>query len=256
MPSTFTAHNILLSDGEQTAPNLGWFIADSPWLRAALRVINTIYPAGAAGHSIVDLGCLEGGYTLEFAKAGMIAKGIEIRQSNIDNCEFVRQHFSLPELSFEKANVWDFQKFGRFDVAFCCGLLYHLDNPRSFLRLMAQSVNDAVIINTHVALEENSQRGLSELTEHEGMQGRWYVEYDPAAMDHEKLEAAKWTSWGNSRSFWPTKASLCQAILDDGFDMVFEQMDWLAPNIDKKMQAEFYKNGRRMLVGVRSSTAA
>jgi SAM-dependent methyltransferase len=249
--SSFTAHNIRLSDGSQTFPEAGWFIADSPWMLSARKVIELLYPEGPAGRTIVDLGCLEGGYTVEFAKMGMVAVGVEVRARNFENCEIVRQDCELRNLTFARSNVWDFPSIGRFDVAFCCGILYHLKDPRRFIKLVGENVDHAVIINTHLALEGGGPL-LSEMTEHEGMAGRWYSEYDPATITPEQLEAAKWTSWGNSRSFWPTQGALVQALYDEGFDLVFEQFDWLAPNIREKMAAPFYAEGRRMLVGVRS----
>jgi Methyltransferase domain len=254
----FTAHNILLPDGTRTKPDIDWLIADSPWMAATRRVIALLFPYGPQGHSIIDLGCLEGGYTLEFARMGLNALGVEVRESNFDNCLLIKDSFPDLCLKFVKADVWNSRQFGTFDVAFCCGLLYHLDRPLEFVRLLGDIARRAVILNTHVAdpLSNEVPPSLSAMTEHEGVPGRWYSEYDPAAMDDETLDKARWTSWSNHRSFWPTAPALQQALQEAGFDLVFEQGDWLAPDISKGMSDPFYSVlGRRMLVGVRTERA-
>src|ERR671937_236393 len=91
----FTAHNIELPDGTQTMPG-------EPLLRewgictAALRTLRALVPVreGAAPR-VVDLGCLEGGYAVEFARAGYDVIGIEGRQSNVDKCEYVAAALEL-----------------------------------------------------------------------------------------------------------------------------------------------------------------
>jgi len=45
----------------------------------------------------------------------------------------------------------------------------------------------------------------------------------------------RWASWSNSRSFWPTRADLLQGVLEAGFPVVFEQYDFLAPDIHEGM---------------------
>jgi hypothetical protein len=79
---SFTAHNIKLPDGSETMPEIGYLVSDSPWMKAAARVLRVVFRDTLADKSIADLGCLEGGYTVEFSRMGMQATGIEVRQSN------------------------------------------------------------------------------------------------------------------------------------------------------------------------------
>ncbi len=67
-------------------PDIHWTIDQHPVFGATRRVLQLLYPSGLNGHSIADLGCLEGGYAIEFARLGMISTGIEVRESNIRNC--------------------------------------------------------------------------------------------------------------------------------------------------------------------------
>jgi SAM-dependent methyltransferase len=222
---TFSAHNVQFPNGESTIPDMDWFIGDHPWLKSTQRLLRALYPDNQ-GKRIVDRGCLEGGYTLELARMGFDALGIEVRQSNIDNCLEIKDAFKLPNLDFAKDDVWNLDKYGQFDVAFCCGLLYHLDRPREFINKMAQHAK-VVVINTHFATDKPSTVfSLSELTTNEDLPGRWYGEHE--TIDLDELEQLKWTSWENNRSFWLTRPGIFQALHDAGFDIVFEQVDQLA----------------------------
>jgi len=249
---SFTAHNIKLPDGTETMPELGYLLADSPWMKAAARVVKIVYGDALAEKSIADLGCLEGGYTVEFSRMGMQATGIEVRQSNIDNCLHVSRKAGLPNLAFAKNDVWNLAEYGRFDAMFCCGLLYHLDQPGRFIRLMAEQTRDVIMINTHYADDRQSPVfTLSDMTENEGLPGKWYAEHD--ADSEAEIEAFKWTSWKNKRSFWLTKPAILQTLQDCGFDMVFEQADWIHDGIRSAMEGGYYStHNRGMFVGIRT----
>ena len=66
----FTAHNIVLNDGTFTRPDSP-VTAEEPVTRAVMRSLDIFFPPSERkGKTIVDLGCLEGGYTVEFARAG------------------------------------------------------------------------------------------------------------------------------------------------------------------------------------------
>ena len=59
-------------------------------------MLRLVYPDGLHGKSIVDIGCRAGGYSTEFARLGMIATGIEVRQFNYRNCLRVKAGTDLP----------------------------------------------------------------------------------------------------------------------------------------------------------------
>ncbi len=250
----FTAHNILFDDGFQTFPQ-GEPIRNSHVFLAARRLLSILYPGDRSGVRIADIGCLEGGYTIEFARLGFEAVGIEVRENNFANCTFVKERSGLQNLHFVHDNALNIDKYGPFDVIFCCGLLYHLDKPKSFIHHAAGSCRRAMIIHTHFATEVGNQRyNLSELAENEGVQGRWYTEHsDP---DPARMMAAKWSSWINERSFWLRREALIQEIGNAGFDMVFEQYDALGPEPCQSMLSGYYKiHDRSMFCGVRTNPA-
>ena len=252
--TNFTAHNIQFPDGTVSMPNYPTLLADEPRCRAAMRLLRMLYGDGLAGRRIVDLGCLEGGYAVEFARAGMDALGLEVRPSNFENCRYVQGKVGLPNLRFVRDDAWNVEKYGPFDVAYCCGLLYHLDRPREYVRLLGKVVNDAVVINTHFAPWEPETRfGLGELTNHEGLPGRWVEEHGET--DEAELDKLKWSSWRNPRSFWIAREGLLQAINDADFDLVLEQWDAAANGrqLLAVTTSEDYRSFLRgVFVGIRS----
>ena len=61
----FTAHNICLNDGKRTMDE-GPALCEKQQCKAILRTMDTIWrEPDRARVRVVDLGCLEGGYTVE-----------------------------------------------------------------------------------------------------------------------------------------------------------------------------------------------
>lgn len=247
----FIAHNILLNTGQKTRGEESKLIAENSWWKAANKTIDLFFP-NTDKHTLraVDLGCLEGGYAVELARAGFDTTGIEARTENFEKCQFVQQHLDLPNLQFVKDDVRNLSKYGQFDVTFCYGLLYHLDDPAAFLKIISRCTSKLLLLHTHFALEYdlwyeagtinrilapvqkripmlNKRRNykLSKLTTHEGYKGRWYNEWRKNS-DIAKIEKNLEASYNNPSSFWPTKKELTKALHDAGFNSVFEQFDF------------------------------
>ena len=187
-----------------------------------------MYPNGHFGKRIVDLGRLEGGFATTFARMGLESLGVEVRESNFKNCMYVKERVKLPNLDFKRDNAWNIGTYGKFDIVFCAGLFYHMEEPRKFLREISKACTKMLFLDTHFAPEapnsvEITNHCLSELTVHEGLLGRWYTEHDlDFEADKEKLDKMKWHSWENKKSFWLLRTALLQAIIENDFDIVSE----------------------------------
>jgi SAM-dependent methyltransferase len=173
----FTAHNIRLDDGTYTKPEIGYPIDRHPNFLSARKILKTVFAAGATGIRIADLGCLEGGYAVEFARLGFEVVGIEVRESNFAACTYVKEKTNLPNLSFVKDDALNIERYGSFDAIFCCGLLYHLDYPRKFINTLSAVCKRLLILQTHFAAPEGEKEGnsnyefkhLSDITDNEGI---------------------------------------------------------------------------------------
>lgn len=250
----FTAHNVRLDDGTQTFPSIGYTMDQNPVTRCVKRLLHTLYPDGFQGKTIIDVGCLEGGFATEFARMGMTATGVEVRESNYNNCLYVLDRVNLPNLRFVQGDATDIAQFGQFDVFFVSGLLYHLDKPRKFLEDVAHNCGKALILWTHVTQADENEASktytLSELCENEGLLGRWYSEHGEIPRD--ELDGLRWASWENKSSFWIQKEYLLQLLKDVGFDLVFEQFDCMEDIVGDMTQGFYHKIDRVMLVAVKS----
>jgi len=243
MSVEFTAHNIRLDDGTLTKPDVGYSMEAHPWFVSARRILETVFPGDKHHLRLADIGCLEGGYAVEFARMGFQVLGIDVREVNIAACNYAKSRVNLPNLEFVKDDALNIASHGMFDAVFCCGLLYHLDKPRHFLETLSDVTTKLVIIQTHFSTNaidvaarmpwwarnllakaiRNNRRidkfYLSQLSENEGLAGRWYTEYR-TDRSFRSRETTKWAAWDNRRSFWIQREHLLQAIQDVGFDLV------------------------------------
>lgn len=254
MTVEFTAHNIRLDDGSFTKPDLALSMGEFPWFISARRILETVFPGDKSQFRLADVGCLEGGYAVEFARMGFRVVGIEVRELNIAACNYVKSHTDLPNLEFAWDNALNIAGYGAFDAVFCCGLFYHLDRPKEYLATLASVTKKLLILQTHFSLAESdgSDYGLSELAENEGLPGRWFTEFgDDDAFSERDTE--KWKSWDNYRSFWIQREHLLQAIRDVGFDLVFEDYSSLAPSIAGSLTSGSYQSALRgTFIGIKN----
>jgi len=271
----FTMHNIRLDDGAQTKPGAVSMEAH-PVFVATRKLLLTAFPGDKSALRIADLGCLEGGFAVEFARMGFQVLGLEVRESNLEACRYAQARVKLPNLAFVKDDAWNLAAHGAFDIVFCNGLLYHLDRPREFLGLLSAAARRCLVLNTHFAVAADAaerlpyrvQRwlglpvsgrqkfNLSEETEHEGLPGRWFPEFATEQQFSDR-EALRWAAWDNRRSFWIQREYLIGALYEAGFDFVAEQFDILAPDIAQSMTRGYYRTDcRGMFVALKTAAAA
>lgn len=83
----------------------------------------------------LDLGCGLGHYTDFLHKQGFDVLAVDGRAENVQEA---RRRF--PQLRFEVADAQDpaLVNLGKFDLVFCFGLLYHLENPFRVVRNIAE----------------------------------------------------------------------------------------------------------------------
>lgn len=224
----FTAHNMLLPDGTKTMPTKPDLLADFQQCKAFLRTLSIFFRDRPKSEiRIADLGCLEGGHAVELARNGYTVLGIEVRQSNYEKCLYVADKVRLANLEFVKDDARNIEAYGSFDAVLCCGLLYHLDMPLAFLKTLSKVTKSLLILNTHFAQPTpNLNFILSELTENEGLPGRWLHEFG-LETPLQEIEETNWAAWGNRKSFWPLKTALLNAIQSAGFPLIYEQYDVL-----------------------------
>jgi SAM-dependent methyltransferase len=260
---SWTAYNIELLPGLCTLPGTALFLETNLHLISMLRVLDLLYPAGLHGLRVADLGCLEGGFGLAFAQRGAKVVALEARPENIAKCRLVEEHFGLPNLTFQQADVKTFTAgaFGSFDIVLALGILYHLDQPVGWLHQVAQATTGVLFVDTHFAPADDSGlavldeglRALGPLVDHPygsfPARGRWFQEY----VNEAQRLGMPWASFSNPRSFWLTKASLVATLrVLCGFEVVMEQYDHNALQYERLTTSY----PRCMLVGARPAGVA
>lgn len=99
------------------------------------------------GKRVLDLGCGPGDLAQFFVARGCDVVCVDARQENINKLS--RQY---PDLQAHVADVETaaLDVLGTFDVVFCYGLLYHLENPIAALRKIRKACTSLLFLETIV----------------------------------------------------------------------------------------------------------
>ena len=221
----FPAHRIQLAPGIFTAD-----MGVEPHHDLRSKVVVDV-AGGLAGKRVVDVGCNEGGFSVEFARHGAETIGIEARNLSVRRSEFVRDLLGLTDLRFVCGDV--LHELARaqqpYDVVFANR--HPLSPPASRRRgsaLMRERCCGFMLLCTHVARPDASTHGCSDdVVQYTGERGtyhgRSYSERGVGPMAHIGGDDL-WAAWGNEQSFWPFEYDLLRMIEAAGFTS-FEKID-------------------------------
>src|SRR5258708_6982035 len=146
---SFTSHNIRLDDGTHTKPDAGPSMEFHPWFLAAKRIIDATFPGDKTHLSLVDLGCLEGGYTVEFARLGLQPLVLDVRESNIEVRRCVQSKQGLRSSNFVPDDAWTIANYGSFAVVMCCAPGSRPARPRVFDDALSSVARRLIIPQRH-----------------------------------------------------------------------------------------------------------
>jgi 2-polyprenyl-3-methyl-5-hydroxy-6-metoxy-1,4-benzoquinol methylase len=173
--------------------------------------------------TVLDLGCLKGSFSFEFAKLGKQVVGVDIRQKSIDEAELKKKELGL-DVSFKVGDALDVKEYA--DLVLCAGILYHLANP---FKLIEQMDCKYAIIDTHVcpdgieiAKTANGETRKVSNVEYGGnlYQGIIFKEHNEGD-SLELRESRPWSSLHNTTSLWLTHSSLVK-FLENHFSVVLK----------------------------------
>jgi SAM-dependent methyltransferase len=212
------AYDIPLPHGIWTGGNL-----QNPHtrLKRILQIANDLCNKPLSACRVLDLGCLDGIFSIEFALHGAATIGIEIREAHIQKAQFCKEVLGLDNLEFHQDDVRNIslEAYGTFDVILCSGILYHLPalDAINLIEKMYKMASRVVMIDTHVSLFPEEEIRL----EKDRYWGDSYREHSDGASDEEKVKRL-WASVDNETSFWFTKPSLVNLLSKTGFSSVYE----------------------------------
>ena len=198
----FTTHRIRLAGNLFTAEQ---DMEPDRDLRTSLVVETADAMGGMVGMSVVDLGCLEGGFALEFPRRGTTrVLGIELRARSVDRCNLACELTGLKQVQFVCGDICEALPAAGdpFDIVFAAGILYHLDRPAETLRLMRRMCTRFALVDTHIATRDGPTTHYCSEGEVElpggrgegGYRGRSFWEFDIGTHDlpaHQPFRTAR-----------------------------------------------------------------
>jgi len=190
-------------------------------LKRIVQIANDLSNKPLSACRVLDLGCLDGMFSIEFALQGATTVGVEIREANIQKALFSKEVLRLGNLDFRQDDVRNVsvESYGKFDVIVCSGILYHLPalDAIDLIRKMYEMTTRVVIIDTHISLFPEEEIRL----ENHSYWGDSYREHSADASMQDKANRL-WASIDNETSFWFTRPSLLNLISSTGFSCVYE----------------------------------
>jgi len=159
------------------------------------------------GKSILEVGCFEGIHTVGLRLYSEDVTAIDIRPLNVvktlARLSLHGTHAKVFVADVERLSV----QFGRFDLIFHCGVLYHLMHPVEHIFALGPMCT-SLFLDTHIARDEKE---IIERTSGSfSFRGAYHGEkswLDPF-------------SGKDAQSFWITEDSLTEALLAAGFSSI------------------------------------
>ena len=115
------------------------------------------------GKRVIDVGCNAGGFSVEAARLGAeYVLGLDVADRYLDQANFIIRALDLKQVEFKKMALADCDeaKIGMFDVTFCFGILYHLENPVYEMKQLASVTRDIMLIDANVYQTPFSRKSL------------------------------------------------------------------------------------------------
>lgn len=106
---------------------------------------------------VLDVGCWTGGTSLLLAALGCYVTALEEVAHYAAAAQYLSDSFGLDNLMVQPRSLYDgLDLLGRFDLALCAGVLYHVSDPLRALRVLFDALRDGgqLLIETEVADDE------------------------------------------------------------------------------------------------------
>ena len=190
-------------------------------LRKIVQVVNDLSQKPISECRVLDLGCSDGMFSIEFALHGADTIGVEAREANIKKAIFSKEVLNLKNLEFRQDDIRKISvaSYGKFDAIICSGVFYHLPalDAINLIKTMYDMTNRLLVLDVRVALEpiERVQYDNNEYW------GTLFREHPENATAEEK-EKRLFYSIDNMTSFWFTRPSLINLLSKAGFSSIYE----------------------------------
>jgi SAM-dependent methyltransferase len=177
------------------------------------RILLDVYPEGLEGRSVLDCACNCGAYSFWAKEIGAGAcLGFDAREHWIEQARFLAAQREAPSdgMRFEVCDVYNVADVAqeRFDVTLFQGIFYHLPEPISALKTVADLTSELLVVNTATrnglpdGMLAVAREGLSELLS--GVYGLCWFPTGPKVLE----DILRWLGFPETRVvFWSAAAT-------------------------------------------------
>ena len=223
----WTAHNIALANNISTM-KCGEGERYKSRAKVYIKLIRSQLRKRFSQLKILDLGCLEGGISIELAKEGASCTGVDIRNAHLVKADFASRINKLNRRcswiceDITSPKLWE--SGAKYNVIILSGLLYHLDAEDiiPLLKRIKTSLKkeSLLIIDTNITSEY-----LEKVTLENGLTiwGRTWKEHQESDTLKDRISKA-WSSLSNNNAFWLTERSLTNVLVSAGFSYVYKSL--------------------------------
>jgi len=105
------------------------------------------------GKRVIDVACNSGGFSVEAVKNGAEhVLGFDVADRYLEQANFIKRALGMNQLEFKKMAMEDCdeQHIGVYDIAFCFGILYHLENPVFAMKKLASVTREIMLVDATV----------------------------------------------------------------------------------------------------------
>lgn len=162
------------------------------------------------GKRVIDVACNCGGFSVEAARLGAdYVLGFDVADRYLEQANFIKQALELDNVEFRKMAMEDCsdESIGSYDVAFCFGILYHLENPVFAMKQLASVTSDIMLVDASVIKTPLNPRAM------------WKMNVPKVVESEDKSTTALWRSEQRCQ-FKPNAKAVIELLKFLGFSTV------------------------------------
>lgn len=191
------------------------------------------------GKRVLDVACNCGGFTVEAAKLNSeYVLGVDIVKHYLEQANFIKRALNLEQVEFKEIGIESIDKssMGVFDVTFCFGILYHLENPIFAMKQLSAVTKKILLVDTDVMLTTETRAPL------------WGMNFPVVStVKSHDITTSLWRGNGRVVQFTPNEDAVVDLLRFLGFSTVSK----LEPR-QEGLEERYYNGTRATFLAVRS----
>jgi tRNA (mo5U34)-methyltransferase len=181
------------------------------------------------GRRVLDVACNCGGFSVEAAKRGAeYVLGFDIVMHYIEQANLIKRALKLEQVDFKLMGIDEIavSTVGQFDITFCFGILYHLENPVLAMKRLSSVTQHAMLVDTDLEPISWKRRSFSGFFVRRPF---WLMNVDSASGP--ESSSATTSLWRKDRvvQFRPNDVAVVELLKFLGFPKVLKLKPTLKP---------------------------